>query len=300
MIPFFSVIIPTYNSSDKLFRAVKSVLDQTFTNFEIIIIDDGSLDNTKEVVFSFDDYRVKYLWIPNSGGPARPRNLGIKNALGIWLCFLDADDWWNVNKLEKCFDFLDDRVDILYHDLFNVYKNPSMFQKKVSKGRYLGNFIIKDLLINGNCINNSSVVIRSSIFNKIGLICESKDMVATEDLNTWLRVAEVSSNFFYLPISLGFYYIDNTGLSSKRMTTSIVASTVDFIKYLSDYEVKQYEAILRYVDFSFNLKRLEEKVDFKEILFCLRYGSSSIRFKSFLKFFLLLFKDLKKKSFFLL
>jgi glycosyltransferase involved in cell wall biosynthesis len=297
MSPFFSIIIPTYNSADKLSKAIKSVLDQTFIDFEIIVVDDGSLDNTKEIIFGFDDFRVKYFWIPNSGGPARPRNLGVVNALGMWICFLDADDWWKLNKLETCFPFLDNKVDILYHDLSIVYKSSNIFQKKVAKGRYLNSFILRDLLIHGNCINNSSVIIRKSIFDKIGLICESKEMVAAEDLNTWLRVAEVSSNFFYLPISLGFYYIDNTGLSSKRMTSSIVASTVDFIKYLNAYEKKQYEANLRYIDLSFNLNFIVEKYDFKEILFCLRYGSASIRVKSFFKFFLFLIKILKTKFF---
>ena len=98
--PLVSVIITTYNRADLIVEAVQSVLTQTHQNFELIIVDDGSTDNTKDVVEGFADPRIEYIYMANWGGPARPRNIGIKRAKGEYLAFLDADDYWKENKLE--------------------------------------------------------------------------------------------------------------------------------------------------------------------------------------------------------
>jgi glycosyltransferase involved in cell wall biosynthesis len=102
----FSIIIPTFNRAEKLQKAVQSVLNQTYTNFEILIMDDGSTDQTKEMVRLLQDNRIKYEWSKNSGGPAIPRNRGIQIAQFDWICFLDADDSWESNKLEICKNYI--------------------------------------------------------------------------------------------------------------------------------------------------------------------------------------------------
>ena len=84
--PLFSVVIPTYNRANMLQRALESVLAQSYDNFEILVMDDGSTDNTAEVVASFTDPRITYRWNKNFGGPARPRNKGIALAKGEWIC----------------------------------------------------------------------------------------------------------------------------------------------------------------------------------------------------------------------
>ena len=88
---FFSVIIPTYNRGHLIGRSIKSVLDQTFEEFEIIVIDDGSTDNTKEIVDSYRNPKIKYIYQKNTERSAA-RNNGIQNASGKWICFLDSDD----------------------------------------------------------------------------------------------------------------------------------------------------------------------------------------------------------------
>ena len=98
--PLVSVIITTYNRADLIVEAIQSVLTQTHQNFELIIVDDGSTDKTKAVVEGFADPRIEYIYMANWGGPARPRNIGIKRAIGSYLAFLDADDYWKENKLE--------------------------------------------------------------------------------------------------------------------------------------------------------------------------------------------------------
>ena len=98
--PFFSVVVPTYNAGIKLKDTIESVLNQTFDDFELLIMDDGSIDDTKTLVESFSDSRIKYEWKPNSGGPATPRNRGLIASSAPWVSFLDADDIWHPRKLE--------------------------------------------------------------------------------------------------------------------------------------------------------------------------------------------------------
>jgi len=94
-----SVIIPTYNQSRYLGRAIKFIYDQTYGNWKAIIVDNHSTDDTCDDVKKFDDPRVSYLKIHNQGTIAAFRNMGINVAKGNWLAFLDSDDWWSVGKL---------------------------------------------------------------------------------------------------------------------------------------------------------------------------------------------------------
>ncbi len=109
MSPKVSVIIPTYNRADLLPRAIDSVLNQTYRDLELIIVDDGSTDNTKEIVEKYQkkDERIKYLWEENSGGPARPYNLALKQCQGEFIAFLDSDDVWLPEKLERQINFIE-------------------------------------------------------------------------------------------------------------------------------------------------------------------------------------------------
>ena len=92
MTPLVSVVIPTYNSARYLSETLASVLSQTYTNFEIIVVDDGSMDNTREVVAGLKSPKVKYFWQSNSGGPSHPRNRGIELAQGHYIALFDSDD----------------------------------------------------------------------------------------------------------------------------------------------------------------------------------------------------------------
>ena len=116
MKPFFTVIIPTYNRAELLRRALESVHSQTYRDFEVIVCDDGSTDHTRDVANSFAGrMHMSYLRDENWGGPARPRNRGIQEASGEWLCFLDADDWWYPEKLAAVFA-LTSGVDVVLCD----------------------------------------------------------------------------------------------------------------------------------------------------------------------------------------
>jgi teichuronic acid biosynthesis glycosyltransferase TuaG len=123
--PFFSVVIPTFNRENQIKIAIESVLAQTFENFEILIIDNGSSDNTKNVVESYSNNKINYIYQNGSGSPASPRNTGLKNSSAPWVCFLDSDDYWLPNKLNVLNEAINANrwVDVFYHYEIMINKN---------------------------------------------------------------------------------------------------------------------------------------------------------------------------------
>ena len=98
--PIVSVVIPTFNRAHLIMRALQSVLTQTFTAWETIVVDDGSTDDTETVVLSLGDSRIRYCRQPENRGPAAARNRGMREAKGEFIAFLDSDDEWFPDKLE--------------------------------------------------------------------------------------------------------------------------------------------------------------------------------------------------------
>ena len=219
--PVISVVIPTYNRADKVCRAVKSVLNQSFADFEVLVMDDGSTDNTCEVVKGFDDPRIKYEWDKNFGGPAAPRNRGLRLAQGKYVAFLDSDDWWMPKKLEESLAVLEQGFDLIYHDLFIVTKtNQKIFFRKTNS-RSLSAPVFNDLLKHGNGLFNSSVVVKSEILNEINGLSEDPNLIATEDYDLWLRIAKVSDKFKLISKTLGYYWSGGENISSKHQSYQI-------------------------------------------------------------------------------
>jgi glycosyltransferase involved in cell wall biosynthesis len=179
--PKVSVIIPTYNSARFLPEAIESVLKQTFQDLEIIVVDDGSTDNTGEVVAPYLD-RITFSEIPN-GGPARARNRAIRESSGEYVAFLDADDIWYPHKLERQMGvFSSNRQYGLVHGDASL-KNRTWFSNK--KSRKTG-WVFSELL--ENCfIILSSVVVKRDCLEKAGLF--NKDFVPWEGYDLWLRIA---------------------------------------------------------------------------------------------------------------
>ncbi|MFC4209930.1 glycosyltransferase family 2 protein [Pedobacter lithocola] len=211
-----SVIIPTFNRAKKLRKCLLSLCEQTYKDFEVIVCDDGSKDDTKAVVQDFKDkLNIIYEYDTNFGGPARPRNRGLRIARGEFIAFLDSDDWWYPNKLLICSQFVKD-FDLIYHDLdiYHDFEKP----KGIAKGKVLAGDIMKDLLLNGNVIVNSSVLIRRSIVSLVGEISEDKSLIAVEDFDYWIRVAKVTNRFKYINQSLGGYWEgENISYSIKQI-----------------------------------------------------------------------------------
>ena len=101
MNPQVSIIIPTYNRAKDLKRALQSVFDQTFTDWEIVVVDNHSMDDTDSLIKSFNEPKIRLFKIHNEGVIAASRNLGLRHSLGEYIAFLDSDDWWLPKKLEE-------------------------------------------------------------------------------------------------------------------------------------------------------------------------------------------------------
>lgn len=246
MHPLFSVVIPTYNRANKLKKTLDSVVAQSFVDFEVLVMDDGSTDDTKAVVESFRDARIRYEWAPNSGGPAAPRNRGLMHASGMYVAFLDSDDWWNPDKLKICHKFLEKGFDVVYHELEIIGPGNRARRRRIGSWQVKSPVQI-DLLLRGNALATSSVVVRRDVIGKVSAFNESRAMVACEDYNLWLQLAGVTERFLYCPDVLGYYVDEGKGISSKDMSSPTMHAIEPFIHKLSQSQRKHVEAMVSYL-----------------------------------------------------
>ena len=196
-----SVVIPTYNRGKDLMRAIDSVLKQTYPVIEILVCDDGSTDNTKELVTALKNPMVRWVDCGKNGGPAIPRNMGIKHSNGNWIAFLDSDDTWIDTKLEKQINV------IRQYNSKAVSANASRIIQGENKGSYLietkKTISLTDLMY-VNSIICSSVLINKNLLLQTSLFPEEKKLIAIEDYALWLRVAKLS-HFTYIDEALVNY-----------------------------------------------------------------------------------------------
>ena len=253
-------------------------------------MDDGSDDGTKEMVNLFKDSRISYNWQSNSGIPAKVRNNGIKIAKGEWIAFLDSDDWWLPDKLKYCMHYNNDKVDLIYHDLKIIKNNQKIFNKKKIKSRQLKKPMLNDLLINGNAIGNSSVVVRRKLLITIGYIDEREELLAAEDYHTWLKIAKSSDRFFYLPKCLGYYSEHDQNLSKKDMSIPSSNAVSEFREHLNIQENSLVEANIKYKKAKFDFQKKNFSQAKKSLLFVLKNGKNSLKFKSLLLLIMIFLK----------
>jgi len=244
-----SVIIPLFNSENYIGNTIMSVINQTYKNWELFVVDDFSSDLSRSIVRKFMelDDRIKLIESEvNFGGPARPRNIGIHLSNGEYIAFLDSDDLWYPEKLQLCMRSFHPDVDIIFHD-FVKYGDVNFFTNKNMKGRKLDTPVTKSLLLHDNVIINSSVIARKKLIEDVGYIDESKNMIAAEDYNLWLKISIITNNFLYIPKVLGEYLVGDGNISSKDMSICSKNATQGFEKYLNNDELLKYNAILDYM-----------------------------------------------------
>jgi len=185
--PSVSVIIPTFNRSRMVLRAVQSVIDQEYNDLEIIVIDDGSTDNTYKNLTKLKNY-IKYIRLDNNSGVSVARNIGIKNSLAPWVAFLDSDDYWLSKKLKIQMEFIYNNPETIACQTGEIWVrngrrvNPKQKHKKPS-----GDIFYQSLKL---ClVSPSSVAISRSVFDEIGFFDES--LPAAEDYDLWLRLSRL-------------------------------------------------------------------------------------------------------------
>ena len=216
--PKISIIIPTYNGSRFINRAISSVLNQTYTDWELLIIDDNSTDNTAELVneFAKQDQRIKlYKTSQNSGGPALPKNIGLENAKGEYVAFLDHDDEWLPEKLEKQLKIFEESSDknlglvSCFINIRNGNGNLILKHKKFYKGD-----VIKHLAINNFILTCSCVMTKLNILKEVGLF--DLRFKRADDVDMWLKISEAGYHFDFTPEYLINYFIHGENYSSSN------------------------------------------------------------------------------------
>lgn len=187
-----SIIIPTYNRADLIKETIKTVLNQSYQNFELLIVDDGSTDNTKEIVLSIKDDRINYIWQENSKLPAVPRNTGLKLARGEYIAFLDSDDLWFPQKIYIQMEVLKKNPDIMLVSTDGLIFSRNFLDKFLSirKNKVIS---FRELLKN-NIIINSSILMKKSVVDAIGFLDEDTLLRSMEDYDYWLRLLKYKEN----------------------------------------------------------------------------------------------------------
>lgn len=183
--PKVSVVIPAYNAMAYLPETVESVLRQTFTDFEVLIIDDGSSDNIVQWVSEIVDQRIRLISQENQGLAGAP-NTGITQARWEYIAFLDADDLWEPTKLEKQVRCLDNNPAVgLVHTWMLLVDEQGKFTGRVMKSNAEGE--VWNQLVERNIIAGPSVIIRRCCFETVGIF--DQNLRSIEDWDMWLRIA---------------------------------------------------------------------------------------------------------------
>ena len=186
-----SVVIPSYNRKDFLKRSIDSAINQTKKPLEIIVVDDGSTDGTEAMIKSDYDF-VKFIKQKNKGVSAA-RNIGIKVSIGEWICFLDSDDEWKKDKLEKQINAMKSNPGYKFFHSNEIWiKNGLRINQKKKHKKYGGD--IFDKCLDMCRISPSSVMIDKTVFDEVGNFNEN--LVVCEDYELWLRICDKYRVFF--------------------------------------------------------------------------------------------------------
>ena len=213
--PVVSIVIPTHNRRDLIGETIQSVLDQTFEDFEILVVDNGSTDDTQQGVCDVGDPRIKYTYQEDTGGPAGPRNTGIRQARGKYIAFLDSDDLWLPHKLEHQIGFLEQHPDVaLIFGQYISFGDDSMKQTPVPSHRWArSGRVFSELLLSTNFIPCLTVMVRRDVLDQTGGFDEDPALKTVEDFDLWLRIARCHPIHFLSDV-IAKYRIHQTNLGA--------------------------------------------------------------------------------------
>lgn len=207
--PLVSVVLPTYNRAHLLGKAIQSILSQTYQNFEIIVVDDCSHDNTEEVVRGFADERIRFFNHEKNQGAIAARNTGIKASKGGYIAFQDSDNEWLPEKLEKqikAFESGSPKLGVAYTSVWLIDNGIRTRLPSLSLTKTDGE--IHDLLLEGNFIDTSTALVKRDCFEKVGLF---EKLPRLQEWGLWLRISK-----YYT-----FKHINEPLLCSYRQPDSI-------------------------------------------------------------------------------
>ncbi len=261
---YFSIIIPCFNASKYIDRCIKSIFKQTYKNYEVILVDDCSSDETFKILNKYEKIspKIKIFQTQINSGPAAARNLGIKNANGKFICFLDVDDWWFSKKLEFIYkNTLIFKEEIFCHNEL-LFSN-SKYVKKL-KYKITNNNFYEHLLLKSNELSTSATVVKLDFIKKKKIFFnENRKYFSVEDYDYWLKLTYHGAKIKFINKYLGTYNIHNSNISLEHnMHNSNVLNVIrdhSFkIQNLSKNKVKIWHiASLRFYlhDIKFNINK---------------------------------------------
>jgi len=229
--PLVSVVIATYNRAHAVGRAIRSALAQTFDDFEIIVVDDGSADDTAEVVQRIEDPRIRFLRHEGNLGPSAARNTGIRASRGTYVALLDSDDEWMPDKLRQQVRHMvhaAPRVGLVYTGYERV--DDQGIRDRIipeQRGDVYQALLLRNVLL--GCA--STALVRTSCLSEIGLFDER--LFASEDYDLWLRIAK-QYEIEYLPGVLARVYLHGEGRLSENLVAKEAAFDLLAAKHRSE------------------------------------------------------------------
>ncbi|WP_036485580.1 glycosyltransferase family 2 protein [Myxosarcina sp. GI1] len=270
-----SVIIPAYNCEQYVDRAIESVLDQTYSNFEIIVIDDGSYDNTYQIATSYNDSRLKVIKNPKNLGVSISRNRGIEEASGSWISLLDADDWYSRTRLEKLLQAAQKhKAHLVADDLYLINdgdRNP--WSTLLIEGKHhivspkaidAVQFVESDRLNPINLGSNWSFgYIKPLIDRKFLLdrkIKYRENLKVGEDFTLYLECLLQQGKLLFVPQSYYFYRLRQSSLSDRTPTAYLQESCTIARQFIANKALKNNPQLLQAIEK--NLVLFEERLSY--------------------------------------
>jgi glycosyltransferase involved in cell wall biosynthesis len=235
-----SIIIPVYNREDTILRAVESVCNQTYSNIEIIVVDDASTDSTMEKLQLIKDKRVRYYRNNINMGPSIARNIGVNLARGYYIAFQDSDDEWYCDKLEKQIKKIneDEEFAMVYCPFLYYEENRGKQIPEVNSDKEILEGYIYKSLLNKNKVGTPAILIKKEIFNKVGGFDESLN--AFEDWDLAINVSK-KYKIGYIDEVLFDAYTSKNGVNSNHANVvnaciSIIIKNIPFVEDRSIFQ----------------------------------------------------------------
>lgn len=208
--PLISIIIPTYNHAKFLRTALDSIIAQTISDWEVIVVNNYSQDETVSVVNSYKDPRIKLVNFSNNGIISASRNYGISIAKAPLIAFLDSDDLWYPNKLSSSLNKLAQGYDFVCHA--EVWVGPGVRRREIFYGPDT-RATYRSLLLEGNCISTSAVVVKREWMERVGGFSIQPEFVTAEDYELWLKLTKAGARIGFVEEILGEYLIHDENQS---------------------------------------------------------------------------------------
>jgi glycosyltransferase involved in cell wall biosynthesis len=241
-IPIISVIMPCYNSEKYLIESINSVINQTFCNWELLIIDDSSIDNSVKIIQEYcnKDSRIKYFKTERlSGSPTIPRNIGIENAVGKYIAFLDSDDIWLPAKLEKQIAlFKNEKTAIV----FSNYEKMGENGKRKRRYIYAPSLVTYNILLKGNVIGCSTVIYDISKTGKMYF-----STISHEDYILWLSILKKGFVAQNTDMINSLYRVRKNSVSSNKLSVLLWQWNI----YINVEKTGYIKAIYYFINYAF-------------------------------------------------